>query len=200
MDQKTPSQNKLPRLVAVSGSIAAGKDEFAKYLVDRQGAASIEVGTFARHLAEEINSEESRLYDRWVKNLGEYDSAYILQRLVDEIIEGEGQTTEMLVISGVRTPAEAAFLKAHFGSDLLLVFVKVGDIKLRYERLRKRSFASDPDDFQLFVELDTQMKADNALEETARWADIILWNDGSLESYHRKIETEVLPYLTGETT
>lgn len=33
---------------------------------------------------------------------------------------------------------------------------------------------------------------ENQVEGTSGWADIILLNDDSLESYHRKIETELV--------
>lgn len=199
MDASLTKKRGAPCIVAISGALAAGKDELASYLVKHHDAAAIEVGAFARYICEEFGNDKQALrYDRWVSNLGDYGSAYILQRLVDEIVENGDEIPETVAITGVRTPAEAAFLKAHFGSRILLVFVKVGDRKTRYERALNRHLATDPENFQGFVELDERMKVDNALEETAEWADVIIWNDGSLEDYRARIETEIMPYLRKE--
>jgi dephospho-CoA kinase len=187
--------NKQPLVIAVVGAIASGKNVLADYLVQRHKAMAIEVGTFARWLCRLADNDDLEAQsDVFGRELVGYGSEHIIQRLVSEIIKSD-ERPDTLVITGVRTPAEAAFLKAHFGSDLLLVYVKVGDQRVRYERAQKRHFATDPEDFPSFVKQDEQMKAENALEATVDWADVTLWNAGTLGAYHRQIETYIVPYL-----
>lgn len=194
--QQEVGQSKKPRVVAVIGPIAAGKDALVDYLVQQYQVMAVEVGTFARQLAREADEGERHLqYDVSAKHLAEHGPEYIMQRLAAEMIESNEPQTDTLVITGVRTPAEAAVLKSHFVADLLLVYVKGGGQKRRYERVENRDFATDPDDFAEFAQRDEQMKSEHALEKTIALADVTLRNDDSLESYHRQIEARIVPHL-----
>ena len=192
-------QNKKTRVVAVIGPIAAGKDALADYLVQQYQAMAVEVGAFARQLTRDAAENEPYLqYDVSAKYLAGREPGYIIRRLVAEMTETGEPQTDALVITGVRTPAEAAALKDHFGPDLLLTYVKGGGPKQRYERVEKRDFATDPDDFAAFVQHDEQMKSENALEETIKLADVTLWNDRTLKAFYQQIETHIVPHLFPE--
>ncbi len=195
MEQKEEKHYK-PRIVVAIGAKAAGKDELADYLVQQYDVLAVEVGAFARKLVEE--SDPHLRYDVSSRNLANYGSEYVIFRLVAEILAHDGQKNA-LVITGVRTPAEAAVLKTHFGSDLLIAFVKVGDAQMRYERTKNRNFSTDPDDFQTFKLQDEWLKEAFVLEETAVIADTILWNNGSLASFCQQIEDEIVPHLFPNT-
>ncbi len=186
----------MPRIVAVVGPMASGKDALADYLVQRHQVMAIEMGAFARELAKDAAEDEPYLqYDVSAKRLTGHGPEYIMQRLVSEIRKNEQWQVDALVITGVRTPAEAAVLQAQFGTDVLLVYVRVGSPEKRYERVNERDFATDPANMQDFLQQDAQMKTENALGETAVLADTTLWNNGSLEDYYRQIETQVVPHL-----
>ena len=182
-----------PRIAAAIGAKAAGKDALAEYLIQQYDAVAVEVGAFARKLAE---GKDSHLrYDPSSREMADYGPEYVMYRLVSEMMDKNEPPGNALVITGIRTPAEAAVLKNQFGSDLLLAFVKVGDPQTRYERTQKRNFITDPDDFQTFKQEDDHLKATYDLDETAVLADIILWNNGSLESFRQQIETQIVPHL-----
>jgi dephospho-CoA kinase len=188
-----------PRVAVVVGPKAAGKDKLASYLVRQHGVRAVEVGAFARKLAEEARENHPHLqYDTSAKDLARHRSEYIMCWLVAATAANEKRWARALVVTGVRTPAEAAALKAHFGAALMLAFVRVGDQKTRFDRTRRRAYATDPNDFQTFVEQDEQLKSDHALAETARLADITLWNSDSLEAYYQQIETHIVPHLFPE--
>lgn len=193
----TPNKNihdsYKPKIAATIGAKAAGKDELADYLIEQYGAVAVEVGAFARELAK---GEDTHLrYDASSRDLADYEPEYVMYRLVSGLMDNNEPPANALVITGVRTPAEAAALKKQFGSDLLLVFVKVGDPQTRYERTQKRNFTTDPHDFQTFKQQDDQLKDAYDLEETAVHADTILWNNDSLESFHQQIEARIVPHL-----
>jgi len=185
-----------PRVIAIIGPRAAGKGELAHYLRQQYGVPAIEVGRFARVLAGSTAKNPTQLqYDTVAKDLAEFDSEYILTRLVTEIVENDQRWTNTLVITGVRTPAEAAALKAHFGPDILLAYVRVGDLKTRYLRMKERDFSTDPDSFKAFARQDEELKEDYFLAKTAALADIILWNDSSQENFYQQIEEYMVPHL-----
>ncbi len=188
-----------PRVVAVIGSIAAGKDELVHYLIQQYGVLGIDVGRFARQLGKDGEEGEAHLlYDTSAKKLAEYGPEVVMRQVVVEMMENGSPPPKALVITGVRTPSEALSLKAYFGPDLLLTFVKVEDQTTRYDRTQKREFGTDPNDFQDFVQQDDQLKSDYALGKTAVLADITLWNNKSLAAYYQQIETHIVPHLLPE--
>lgn len=118
-----------------------------------------------------------------------------MTRLVTEIVESGERWSNVLLVTGVRTPAEAKALKTHFGPDLLLVHVKVGDLQTRYQRVKARDYSRDPDDFHSFVGQDEALKESFSLTKTADLADTTLRNDGSLQNFRRQIEDQLVPHL-----
>jgi dephospho-CoA kinase len=198
MEQRLNQNKQQSQVVAVIGAIASGKDELVDYLIERYGVLGIDVGDFARKLEKGAkNDEPHMLYDVSAKKLADYGSEHVIKQLVIEIMN-RTLRSQAVVIIGVRTPAEVAALKAHFGSDLLVAYVKVGEQNTRYERTQSRNFSTDPDNFQEFVQRDERLKSDYALGETAVLADITLWNNDSLEAYYQQIETYITPHLFPE--
>lgn len=193
-----PKRGINSRVVAIIGSLAAGKDELVNYLVQRHQAMALEIGAFARQLEKDAHENQPSVhYDVSAKNLGDGGSEYVIRQLVEEILENETYRTAPLIITGIRTPAEVTVLKNHLGSDLLLVFVKVGDQQARYQRIQKRELATDPTDFHTFAQRDELRKSEYALEATAALADIQLWNNDTLEAYYQQIEEKIVPHFTG---
>lgn len=185
-----------PRVVALVGPRAAGKTSCARYLAEQHGVQTIEIGAFARKLAEEAGSDQPHLrHDVADKQLGEYGPGYVMLQLVADLVENNRQRTSALVITGIRTPAEAALLKAGLGPLLQLVYVKVDDAEARFARMRLRDFATDFDTLPDFIAEDERLKRDFALAQTARLADVILWNNASLSDFYRQIETHIVPHI-----
>ena len=185
-----------PRLVAVVGPLGAGIDDLARYLADRHEAVVVEVGDFARQLVEEAEKAEPVPYDSSAEQLAQHGPEHVISRLVEEIHHNEAWQGVPLVITGVQTPAETAVLQEQFGDDLLVAYVKVGSQAARFDRVQQRGRATDPDDFQEFVEQDESLKEVTALPQTEAKADVILWNSDSLAAFHDQIETHLVPHLS----
>lgn len=186
------------KIVAVVGALAAGKDALADYLQQRYAVVAVEVGEFARQLAEEADKDDAKPYDATAQKLAEHGPEYVIARLVEEMSQNDEWQSKPLIITGVRTPAEAKALKEQFGSNLLLSYIRVGDQAARFDRVQQRDLTTDPDDFEEFVQQDESLKADFALENTVELADVILWNNGSLDEFHRQIEAEIVPHITDQ--
>ncbi len=186
------------KIVAVVGALAAGKDALADYLRRQYAVVAVEVGQFARQLAEEADKEDAKPYDATAQKIAEHGPEYVITRLVEEISQNEEWRSRPIIITGVRTPAEAQALKEQFGSNLLLSYIKVGDQTARYDRVQQRDLTTDPDDFEEFVQQDESLKTDFALENTVELADVVLWNSGSLDEFYRQIEAEIVPHITDQ--
>lgn len=196
MMKKPKNQKKEPPILAVVGAMAVGKNTLTNYLVQQHPVMAVEVGAFARQLFEEAANEKPFLdYDIAAKRLAQHGPEHVIERLVSEMIENNYWETEALVITGVRTPAEAAVLKDQFGSQMLLAGIRMRDQNLRYERLLQRNLASDPENAQEIVQQDAELQAKYDLAETFNLTDITLWNDGSLEEFYQQIETHIVPFL-----
>ena len=184
-----------PKIIVIVGALAAGKDVLAHYLRQRHAAVVVEVGAFARQLAEEADKGELKLYNASATKMAKHGPEYVLTCLAEAIRQNEAWQTAPLVIMGVRTPAEAVALKEQFGSNLLLTSIKVGDPAARYDRIRQRDRTSDPVDFQEFIQKDETLKAEFLLDNTAELADVVLWNKGSLPEFYDQIEARIVPYI-----
>lgn len=187
-----------PKIVAVVGALAAGKDALADYLQRRYAVVAVEVGEFARQMAEEADKEDAKPYDATAQQMAEHGPEHVITRLVEEISQNEEWQSKPLIITGVRTPAEAKALKEQFGSNLLLSYIRGGDQAARFDRVQQRHLTSDPGDFQEFVEQDESLKVDFSLENTAELADVVLWNNGSLDEFYRQIEAEIVPHILNQ--
>jgi dephospho-CoA kinase len=187
------------KIVAVVGALAAGKDVLANYLLQRHSVVVVEVGEFARQLVEEADKADAPHYDVSAQKMAEHGPEYVITCLVEEMSQNEEWPTAPLVITGVRTPAEVIALKEQFGSNLLLAYIRVGDQAARFNRVQQRDLTTDPDDFQEFIQQDESLKVDFSLNNTAELADVVLWNNGSLDEFYDQIEAEIVPHILNQT-
>jgi dephospho-CoA kinase len=74
----------------------------------------------------------------------------------------------------------------------LLVYVKVGDPALRFERTQDRDSARDPDSYQAFLRQDQEEENLFHIGEAIDEADLTISNDASLEEFHERIEKALL--------
>lgn len=191
----------IKRFIVVTGTIAAGKDELANYLMDRHQVQVLEVGEFARQLGEADEQEQAELnYDVTLEELAEAESEEIMRQLIMALNHDHEQYKNGLVIMGVRTPAEISLLKEQLGSELLTVYIQVGNQTARYERTQARNFPTDSDDMSTFIDKDDEQKLEYGIMSLADLADVILWNNHSLPAYYQQIEIHVVPHLRASTS
>ncbi|MEZ4592565.1 MAG: hypothetical protein R3D55_15685 [Chloroflexota bacterium] len=153
-----------------------GKHVLPHYLRQQEPRiATIEVGAFARQLAKEAAKEAPKKYNTSAQDLAKYGAEYVIAELVQAISQSEEWRTNFLIITGIRTPAEVATLKALFGAKLLVAHVEIGQ-QSEADRLR-------------------DAPQDDTCYKTAEWADVILWNTGSLEQFYRQIDAKIVPHI-----
>lgn len=162
--------------IALTGLARSGKDTAAKHISEKYGFAWFD---FSRDvLIEELKKKElaptkenmSSIGDELRKKQGQDTLA---QRLVEKI-KKSGATT--VIVSGVRSPEEADYLKRH--SDRFILIKLVADAN-------KRVVRSGNADIEQRDERDIKNKG---LAKVLDMADITLENNGTVDALYRKID------------
>jgi len=112
--------------------------------------------------------------------------SYIVEYLAKKAIKNNRDC----VIESIRTPGEVAALRRYRGFVLLAVD---GDLKLRYERIKKRNSETDNVSFDTFVASEKrEMFSDDPnkqnLTRCIEMADYKILNNSSLEHLHKNID------------
>jgi len=171
-------------IIGLTGTMGAGKGEVASYLKEK----GFEHHTYSEIIIEET---EKRGLDATRENLQkvgnllreEHGDEGILSRKILEKIK-----TDKAVADGVRNSAEIRELRK--AKDFYLIGVDAPQ-KLRFNRLKKRGRAGDPDSFEEFKRLDDKENLGRKGQEISKclkMADFMIINDGSLTELRKKVD------------
>jgi dephospho-CoA kinase len=179
------------KVIGTVGLNGSGKDEVVNYLHRRCGIPVLSMGDIVRDIAREENIEPTR------PNLHEISRRYILRHGKDyfarSMIERIAQSGwDAVGITGIRTPSDVRAFKEHFGRDFLLIHVKVGDPRIRFERMQARGEARDPPTYGEFEQQDRTEEEIFHVSESIRYADTTVYNDSTLEILHQRIEEAIV--------
>ena len=175
------------RVAGIVGREGSGKDEVLRYLHGRCSITNLSAGDVAREIAQQkgVSPTRENLHEIATKYMEEQGQGFFAERLIDTIEENDWQT---IGISGVRTPYDVEVFRRHFGDDFRLVHVRVGNSKLRFQRLRRRNEVRDPDTYEVFLEQERQEEERFRISRAIQLADFTIDNDGSREQLQRDIE------------
>jgi dephospho-CoA kinase len=188
----------MPLIIGVVGRNGSGKDELVKYLERRCSIVALSAGDVARDIAsqEGLAATRENLHEVSQSYIRDYGKDFFMSSLI-AMIERNGWTTA--AINGIRTPADVATLREHFGVSFLLVGVEVGDPAIRFERTKRRNETRDPETFEDFLEEDRREEDMFKIGETLKKADLMIRNDSTLQDFHRRIEKTIIDgLLAGE--
>lgn len=185
-------------VIGAMGLNGSGKDALIHYLHERHGIPMLSIGDLVRDMAAQrgISPTRSNLHELSQETLELHGADFFAQKLIARI---EQEPEEVVGVTGIRTPTDVRTFREHFGDDFVLVHVRVGDPRTRFERVRQRDEARDPESYGRFLQQDEEEKEMFRIEEAIEEADITIDNDGSLEDFHREIEEQVVkPVLDDE--
>lgn len=179
------------KIIGVIGRIGSGKDELAKELKRRCGIPLLSTGDIARELAEEQGIDKSRanLHEISRQAIDEHGKGFFIKQLIRKI---EAEDWQAASITGIRLPHDPDMLREHFGEDFLLIHVQVSDPNVRFERVKRRADPRDPQTYAEFLQQEQEEEQRFHLSETLKKANMTLHNDGSLEDFHREIQTKLV--------
>ncbi len=173
-------------LIGLTSRNAAGKDELARYLVERKGFVYFSLSDLLRAELKKRGLELTR------ENLTEVGNELRLERgpgVLGEWALGELESVRDAVVVSLRNPAEIEALRKR--PDFLLVGVDA-PVETRWQRVESRARPDDARTYEQFLRQEqAELSGDphqQQLEACFRLADRVVVNDGTLEDLHRKIE------------
>jgi len=181
----------LMKVIGLVGLIGSGKDEFVDYLEKRYAIPSISTGDIARNIAarEGLPLTRGNLHAVSRNYMEKYGRDVFARILVDEEIEIEElEAVGVVCITGIRTQEDVAALRDRFGDGFFLVHLKSSEPALRYERIQRRNLPRDPKTYHQFLEQDQGEEELFQINETIRFANAEVENQGTLDLFHRNID------------
>lgn len=179
---KSSSHQTQSRIILTVGPQTLREDKLANYLVRQHNALAVEVGRFAREVAR--NADDSALpvmHDVDMQELAEYGSTHLMKQLIDACTQLEELAKNVIVIIGVKTAAELAVFKNHFGDNLLLVLEESQSITW-----------DEPDG----ASRDSKDYRAPRLLETPVEIDVVLGATTSERAYQQQVAEKIIPYLS----
>ncbi len=173
------------KIIGLTGPIASGKGTVAGYLEKEYQAQNFKFSKILRDVLDRLYLEQNR--DNLIKMsiiLRENFGQDILAKIIAADVKGVD--SEIIVIDGIRRPADIKYLKDIVGFKLIGV---TADAKIRYERLKKRSENKDDQSksWEQFLE-DQKQETEVYISELLKDADIIIDNSKSLEELYKQID------------
>ncbi|MBU4246433.1 MAG: AAA family ATPase [Nanoarchaeota archaeon] len=166
-------------IIAITGLARSGKDTAAKYISEKYGFVWFD---FSRDvLAGELKKHELPLTKENMSAAGDklrkkYGQDALAQRLVEKIKESGAKS---VIISGVRSPEEAIYLKSN--SEIFMLINLVADANKRIKR-------SGNADIERRDEQDIKNKG---LAKVLEMADITIENNSTVNELYKKIDDAI---------
>lgn len=178
-------------VIGVVGKNGSGKDELVEYLAQRCDAETFSVGDIVRQIAEERGVPRTRenLHEISQELMDRKGKHYFIQQIIEQV---KSSQAEVVGITGIRTPDDEELLRQQFKDDFTLVYVQVGDAKLRFQRIKARDDPRDPQTFEAFVQQDREEEQLFSISETVSRADVTIPNDRSLEDFHQAVDSRLI--------
>lgn len=181
--------NKL--IIGITGQMASGKTTIAEYIIEKYGATSHRFSTPLRDILNRIYVENTR---ENLQKLSEPLRAAFGEDTLAKVIAHDVQadTSHLIVVDGVRRPADVAYLKDVEGFILLAL---TAEMKIRYERLTQRTENVDDQNktFEQFQK-DHEQEPEQKIDEVSQGADITLENNGSVEDLFAQVDALLKQY------
>lgn len=173
-------------VIGLTSRNAAGKDEAARYLVERRGFAYFSLSDILRQELARRDLPITR------ENLTETGNALRAERgpgVLAELALEALKDRERAVVVSIRNPGEVEVLRQR--QDFILVGVDA-PLELRFQRARARGRPEDPRTLEEFVAQEkvelTGFEHQQQLDACFAMSDRVLLNDGTLEELYRKVE------------
>ncbi len=181
-------------IIGLTGRNGSGKTEVSNYL----RARGFEYYSLSDEIREEISRRGREITREVLIEVGnDLRTRFGAGVLAERILQRLGRDRNY-VIDSIRNPAEVEVLRRR--DDFTFISVEADQV-LRFERSRARGRESAPQSISQFVadeerELDSADPANQQLLATARLADRVVENNGTVSELHAKLDG-LMPILMG---
>lgn len=187
------------KVIGLTGTIASGKEVVQEVLTKNYNAYTVKLSSLIRD--EKLRKRKIKITRRARQDLGnELRDQYGAHILAKVAISYMSMSKELMIVDGIRNPAEANFLKEQFDENFKLVAVDAPQ-QVRFERLRKRNRDDDPKNWEEFIEIDERDQGKGEpphgqqVRKCIEIADVVLENDGDLNKFRKKVEDSIVKLL-----
>lgn len=178
-------------IIGLVGEMAGGKGTVSDYLKEKYNASSYTFSQMLRDILNRLYLEISRenlikLSEILRKDFGQNLMAKTMARDV------KNDSNKIIIVDGVRRMEDVEFLEKN--DNFILVSVKT-DLKIRYERLLKRS-QNKGDNKKTYKEFvaDHEKETEKIIPEIMKTANKEINNDKTLKELHDQIDILIKKY------
>ena len=176
-----------PTVIGLIGTIGSGKDEVAKYIVDKHGFQQITMGDLIREETSkrglELNRENLQATSADVTD--KQGMKYWGDMVVLKVKKSGWQK---VLINGVRRVPELEVYKKGFGKKFNLILVDA-DPKIRFDRLKGRKRTGDPKSLEEFKKQERgEIKLYGTFDECVKLADFTVKNESTFEELYKNTD------------
>ena len=164
-------------IIGITGTLGAGKGTIVRHLIEHHGYKHYSVREFLNREVARRGMSLNRDSQVAVANelRSQYGSEYIVKMIMEKALKDGGKA----VIESIRAVGEAEYLKSHGA----LLWAVDADIKIRYERIRKRNSETDAISYEKFAqdegrEYKNSDPKKQSLSEVIAMSDILFYNNG----------------------
>lgn len=176
-------------ILGLCGQISSGKGTIAEYAQKKYNAKTFRFSTMLRDVLSRLYLDITRYNMQTLSTILRTNfSEDIMAKVMAEDVKND--STEIIIVDGVRRMADITYLKEING--FYLVSVKA-DAKIRFERLTKRNENSDDlgKTYEDFLK-DEQQEAELEIPIAMQNADLEIDNNGSMEDLFKQVDDIIL--------
>ena len=176
----------MVKVIGLCGSMGAGKDVVAKYLVSNYGYTQFTIGDIVREEMTkkgiEITREKSDAFSEEMRS--KHGQDYFIKQCVEKIKSGKYKNA---VMDGIRLPSDTIVMEKGFGKDYVLFKVDALPL-IRFERLQSRGRSDLPKTLEQFKNQEKVHNKEFKLDVTFKKAAETIDNSGTLEALYENIK------------
>lgn len=180
-------------IIGVTGPLGAGKDTAADYIASKIGGLHVSGGDVLRDLLRDMGLEPKKSA---LGDFGTFLRTHFGANIITDMVEKRGEGYDHLVVSGFRSPVEAAERKRRGG---IIVYIEAPD-HIRHARIKSRQRAHDDIAKHRLASLDKQEHSSTSalaenLNEVRAMSDVIIVNAGSIEELQKKLDAFIEQFV-----
>lgn len=173
-------------MLGIAGELLSGKSTAAAFYIEKFGAKHLKFSRLLDEVLSLLNLPFSRQNEQ---DLGALLKNLFGQEVLTNALANIAKTSghEIVLFDGIRRVEEAQALKREL-PNFKLIYISAGP-QIRYDRLlQRREKADEGRPMSLADFLATQEHAaDKAITDTKQYADYVIYNDDSIESFEAQL-------------